>query len=151
MLSRKIPHPDPKENEHLIIELKRPTVEIGLKETTQIKQYAAAIASDERFKDTKTRWVFWAVSNKISDEVRLEINQRDRPSGLLMDNSERSLKIWVKTWGQLIDECKARLRLFQKELNYQADEDSALEYLHKVHDKYLPKIISEVKESEVPR
>lgn len=141
MLSRIVPQSRPDQNEHLIVELKRPNVAIGSAEATQIKEYATAIVLDDRFRDTNTRWEFWAVSNEISETVRLEANQAGRPTGLLLDLEQYRLKIWVKTWGQIIDGCRARLRFFQERLNYAADENSGLEYLKRVHEKYLPKEI----------
>lgn len=139
MLSRIVPQPHQDQNEHLIVELKRPKVPIGSAEAQQVKDYATAIVRDDRFRDTNTRWEFWAVSSEISDSVRLEATQAGRPLGLLLHVEEYRLKIWVKTWGQIIEACRARLRFFQERLNYVADEGSGLEYLHRVHEKYLPK------------
>jgi len=139
MLSKVIPQPDAKKNHHLIIELKRPKVSIGNGETSQLKDYAIAIATDDRFRDTDTRWDFWAVSNDLAASVRLEANQNGRPQGLLLDNPEYRIRIWVKTWGQVIESCRSRLKLFQEKLNYASDENSGLEYLQKVHNQYLPK------------
>jgi hypothetical protein len=141
MLSRSIPQPKPEKRAHLIVELKRPKAKIDNNALTQLKGYAFAIASDERFKDTTTRWDFWAVSNEMSETVRREATQRDRPEGLIYEQPDGAIKILVKTWGQLIDECKARLRFFQEKLQYQTDEDSALEYLRRTHEKYLPKVL----------
>lgn len=143
MLSRVVPQPHQDQNEHLIVELKRPRVPIGSSEAQQVKDYATAIVRDDRFRDTNTRWEFWVVSGEISDSVRLEATQSGRPPGLLWHVEEYRLKIWVKTWGQIIEACRARLRFFQERLNYVADEGSGLEYLHRVHEKYLPKAVLE--------
>lgn len=140
MLSRIVPQPRAEEREHLIVELKRPSQKIDSKVASQIKSYAFAVADDERFKDTKTRWVFWAISNDVSDSVKREANQRNRPRDLLYEDDEERIYIWVKTWGQLIESCRARLEFFQKELNYNAENESALSYLRKMHNKYLPPI-----------
>lgn len=139
MLSRKVPQAKPDRREHLIIELKRPKVPIDDRASLQIRQYAFAIAGDERFKGTNTGWVFWAISNNISDSVEREVNQRDRPEGLLFEDREGSVRIWVKTWSQILEDCRSRLRFFEQALRYTADENSALDYLRKMHEKYLPK------------
>jgi hypothetical protein len=146
MLSRIIPQPRAEEREHLIVELKRPAQKIDSEVASQIRSYAFAVADDERFKDTKTRWVFWAISNDISGSVRREANQRNRPRDLLYEDEEERIFIWVKTWGQLIESCRARLEFFQKELNYNVENESALSYLRKMHNKYLPPIfVDEIK------
>lgn len=139
MLSRLVPQARADQREHLIVELKRPTVQIGSSEAAQIKDYATAIVKDERFRDTETRWEFWVVSNQVEEAVSLEANQKGRPAGLLWDLEIYRLRIWVKTWGQIIEACRGRLRFFQERLNYVADEDSGLAYLRRVHEKYLPK------------
>jgi hypothetical protein len=141
MLSRVVPQQRQDQNEHLIVELKRPKVPIGSSEATQVKDYATAIVRDDRFRDTNTRWEFWAVSTDVSESVRLEANQAGRAAGLLWHVEDYRLKIWVKTWGQIIEGCRARLRFFQERLNYVADEGSGLEYLQRVHEKYLPKAL----------
>ncbi len=146
MLSRMVPQPHQEQNEHLVIELKRPKVAIGSAEAQQVKDYATAIVRDDRFRDTNTRWEFWAVSSEISDSVRLEVTQAGRPQGLLWHVEDYRLKIWVRTWGQIIDTCKARLRFFQERLNYVADESSGLDYLYRIHEKYLPREIIDKRE-----
>lgn len=143
MLSRSIPQHRAEEREHLIVELKRPAKKVDSGVTTQIESYAFAVAGDERFRDTRTKWVFWAISNEMSDSVRRKANQKNRPNGLLFEDNEEQITIWVKTWGQLIDSCRARLEFFQKELNYSAENDSAISYLKRMHEKLLPPYFSE--------
>jgi hypothetical protein len=138
MLSRVIPQPHPEEHEHLIVELKRPRQNVDDDVANQIRKYAFAVAEDERFRDTKTRWNFVALSNDISTSVRRQSNQRGKPQGLLHDDAELNISIWVKTWAQIIEEARARLHFFQKELAYRANNDSAIDYLKRTHDKYLP-------------
>jgi hypothetical protein len=81
MLSRVVPQPRAEEREHLVVELKRPNQRIDSDAASQIRSYAFAVAEDERFKDTKTRWVFWAVSNDVTASVRREARQSNRPEG----------------------------------------------------------------------
>jgi hypothetical protein len=139
MLSRTIPQPRADEREHLVVELKRPKQDIDSTVATQIESYALAVAADERFRDTKTRWIFWAVSNDISETVRKKAKQRNRPEGILYDDDEGRITVWVRSWGQIIQDCRARLEFFRQQLEYSADKDSALTYLRKTHERYLPK------------
>lgn len=137
MFSRNIQLAGSEEREHLIVELKKPDVKIDSKAATQIKSYAFAVAEDERFRDTKTKWVFWAVSSDIDPFVRREINQKDRARGILFQDDELRITIWVKTWSQIINECKSRLRFFAEKLNYSPDRDSSLAHLKTTYHKYL--------------
>ena len=141
MLSRRVPLPNATEREHLVVELKRPSVKIDDKAVSQVESYAFAVADDERFKDTTTRWVFWAVSNDITDSVRKRARQAKRPEGLLFDDADGRIFIWVKTWGQILQDCRGRLQFFEEQLQYRPNAESALEYLRKTHERYLPKAL----------
>lgn len=139
MLSRSIPQPRADEREHLVVELKRPLQAINAKVATQVESYAFAVAQDERFRDTSTRWVFWAVSNEMDDHVRRRARQKDRPQGLIHQDEESRITVWAKTWSQVLQQCRARLEFFRGALEYTVDRDRSLEYLRKTHEKYLPK------------
>lgn len=143
MLARSVPQPRAEEHEHLVVELKRPSRLIDAEVLAQVKSYAIAVAQDERFNDTKTRWVFWAISNEMTDEARREARQRGRPEGLVYDDEELRITVWSKTWGQLLQECKARLNFFKQRLDYEADRTSALSYLKKAHEKYIPPCVKQ--------
>ena len=136
MFSRNLAH-GIDEREHLVVELKRPNVKIDSNALTQIESYAFAVAEDERFRDVNTRWVFWAVSNDMDDFARRKASQANRPRGLIHDDDQHRISIWVKTWGQLINECKSRMRFFQDKLNYTPDRDSSLAHLEHTYPKYI--------------
>ncbi|HEX3720706.1 MAG TPA: hypothetical protein VH595_22375 [Verrucomicrobiae bacterium] len=125
MLARSVPQPRANEREHLVVELKRPAKKICTLILGQVKNYAIAVARDERFRDTKTKWIFWAVSNEMTEEARRESRQRRRPEGLVFDDEELRITVWAKTWGQIINDCKGRLNFFKEKLDYEANHDSA--------------------------
>lgn len=141
LLARTVPQPRAEEREHLVVELKRPSKKIDATVLAQVESYAIAVAQDERFRDTKTKWVFWAVSNEMTDEARRKAKQRDRIEGVVFDDAELNITVWAKTWGQLIQDCKGRLQFFKKHLDYEADRESAKDYLQKAHEKYLPTVV----------
>jgi hypothetical protein len=88
MLSRLIKQPKAECREHLVIELKRPIQPIDDTVAHQIRSYAYAVADDERFRDTKTNWVFWAISNEITGAIRKQSTQRGREEGILDEDSD---------------------------------------------------------------
>ena len=102
------------EREHLVVELKRPNVRIDSDALTQVKSYAFAVAEDERFRDVNSRWVFWAVSGEMDTVARREASQANRPRGLVYDDDQLRISIWVKTWGQLVNECKSRMQFVEE-------------------------------------
>jgi hypothetical protein len=132
MLSRKIQVSTGK-FEHLVVELKRPTVQIDAGVLDQVDRYANAIANDERFKHTNTKWVFWAVSNDIESRTLA----KDKGGGLIYEYDPR-FTVWMKPWGSIIAECRARLEFFKKQLAYNASIDSGIAYLQRMHAEYIP-------------
>jgi hypothetical protein len=143
MLSRRIPQTKQEDREHLVIELKRPSRTLNSEAIAQIEKYAFAVAEDERFKDANTRWVFWLVSNNMDDFARRKVTrQANRPDGVLHQAEDKRLTIWVKTWGQVIESCKARLRFYEERLSYMATHDTGLDYLRRTHAKYLPEEVA---------
>lgn len=141
MLARSIPLPRADEREYLVVELKRPSKRICTTVLGQVEDYAMAVAKDERFRDTKTKWIFWAVSNDMTDEARRKARQRGRPDGLVFDDPELNITVWAKSWGNVIQDCRGRLNFFKEKLNYEADRFSATQYLLKTHEKYIPSCI----------
>jgi hypothetical protein len=142
MLSRSIPQSRADEREHLIVELKRPKKVIDSGVYDQIESYAMAVAADERFRDTKTRWIFWAVSDDIAPNIRVRARQPNKPEGLVLEVPDAHLTVWVKSWGQALESCRGRLEFFQRNLEYVADDESAIALLRKLYSKYLPSAIS---------
>ena len=138
LLARSIPQPHPDEREYLVVELKRPKKKIDLEVISQIKRYANAVTKDERFHDTKTRWVFMTVSNQMTDDAHLDANAPDRPKGVV-GFLPNGISIWAKSWGQIIQDAKGRLEFFKQSLEYEADSESARSYLRRAHEKYLPR------------
>ena len=127
--------------EHLVVELKRPNVKLGSDELTQIERYALAVTKDPRFDKTDVEWDFLLIGNKWDDFAEQRANQTGKPQGLISESE--GVRVWVKTWGQLIAENEHRLKFVQESLEYAPTRDKALEYLRKTHSKYLPPPLQE--------
>lgn len=141
MLSRSIPSSQPEQLEHLVIELKAPKVDIDQKAVTQLEGYANAVATDERFRLVDARWSFWIVSNDLApyalQRLRGAASAKFR-RGLFHDAEEPPIiRMWMKTWGQLTTEARARLTVFQKELNFSLDRNDSLQFLQETYAKIL--------------
>lgn len=140
------------EYDYLVVELKRPSQKIDSDVITQIKKYANAVANDERFRDVPTRWTFVAVSNDFDSYAKSEATQRDRPKGLVHDNAEQNIRVWIKSWGEIINDAKARLHFLSKQLSYEADQDSAKAYLNQAHSKFIPlNMLNEIDDNDGSR
>lgn len=142
MFSRCIIQPGVAKREHLIVELKRPSVRIGNKEATQIESYAQAIAEDEQFKGTDTRWVMWVVSSEIDKSIVRRASQHGRPAGILYQPDDLPITVWVKTWGQIIEEAAARMRFFEERLGYTPDRDASIKHLRTTYAKHVGELFA---------
>jgi hypothetical protein len=129
--------------EHMVVELKAPSVKIGADAVTQAKKYAIAVLADERFHSVKgIRWHFWLVSNDYDDYARNEIDTGPDPERRLIMRGP-NVAVGIKTWGELIEENRARLQFFQEHLQHTADESAAIRYLQEKHSKFLEGVIVE--------
>jgi hypothetical protein len=137
MLSRSVPQNHADEREHLVVELKRPSVKVGAEEITQIEKYAYTVAEDERFRHLHTKWSFWVVSNDLDAFAKVKARQKDKPRGLVSETEDGRVKVWVKTWSEILTEGKARMRFVQDHLQANVDKESSLKYLKQTYEKYL--------------
>jgi len=130
-------------NRHLVVELKAPKVVAGQKELAQIKAYAKAMAKDPRYASSTTEWDFWLVTGEIDEDVRQEANQRGRERGLVFEPDlpeapGAKVRVWVRDWGQIIDDARRRLDYFQKSLQHDPSLDDARDYLRRNHGDVIP-------------
>ncbi len=130
-------------NRHLVIELKAPKVVAGETELRQIKSYAKAVAADPRFASSATAWDFWLITAELDDDVQQETNQKDRPRGLafepaLPSQPDTKVRVWVRTWSDIIEEAKRRLSYFQNGLNHDPSLAHVREYLTRQHGDVVP-------------
>src|SRR3546814_13177142 len=92
-----------------------------------------AVSRDERFHTVKgVRWHFWIVSNSYDDFARSDIEGGPDPARQLIHRKD-NISVGIKTWGELIEENRARLQFFQENLQHSADESAAIRYLHERH------------------
>jgi hypothetical protein len=148
MLSRSVPQNHSDEREHLVVELKRPSVKIGENELNQIESYAFTVAADERFSSLKTRWSFWVISNDLDGFAKQKTRTLNNPRGRVFISEDGNIEVWAKTWAEVIAECKSRLRFVEDHLRANVDRDNALAYLQQTHAKYLAGVIEENTESD---
>ncbi len=127
---------------NLVIELKRPTQSINLAVIQQVKQYAYAIAEDERFAQVPTEWTFWALSNDLSKDALRDSTASDRPQGMIINNRVEAKPIFIRgytrTWAQVIDSCERRLKLFMKKLEYSPSLETGRAFLAERFSDIVP-------------
>jgi len=138
LMLHKTVQPRTGEYDYLVVELKRPSKKIDSDVLTQIEKYAIAVAGDERFRGVPAKWTFLAVSNQMDDFAKRKASQRDRPKGMVFNDEDLNITVWVRDWADIINSARARLSFINEQLSYEVNRDSAQKYLNKTHAKFIP-------------
>jgi len=126
------------ERDYLVVELKRPSKKIDDEVITQVKKYASAVASDERFNGVPARWKFVAISNEMNDFAKNDANQLGKPKNQVWISPDGNVTVWVREWAEVINTARARLDFINKSLEFEADRESSSKRLHDVYEKFIP-------------
>lgn len=121
--------------EHLVIELKRPSIKLGQKEINQIETYAYAIEADERFDKEHVKWTFILVGTELDEFAKRKCDVKDREFGHIFSGH---VNIYVKRWASVIQQAKWRYEFFRSQLSYDATVDDGIKFLHRKHKDRLP-------------
>ncbi|MGB3467669.1 MAG: ATP-binding protein, partial [Cyclobacteriaceae bacterium] len=138
-LWRQFPQGIPGHKTNLIIELKKPRVDAGPTELSQIKLYASRVSKDRRFPKEKTKWKFLLVTKDIKADIEYELEQTDRRYGHVI--ASELVDVHVLTWGHIINEARTRFEYIKERLNLNLmDNEKNLDYLKTKYREYLPKV-----------
>lgn len=129
------------ERHHLVVELKRPSTVLTMTEFGQINSYAQAVVEADRFRDTAVTWDFWLVGNNLDEGLRQLAHQHDRMPGCAL--LQPRFRIWVRTWGEIIEDCQERLRFYGEQLEYQSSTEHAMDYLVREHADAVGQLVAD--------
>jgi hypothetical protein len=132
--------PESERTRHLVVELKRP-MRLTMTEFGQINNYASAITGHPEVLGTPHDWDFWLVGTEIDDAVRNQYSDPARP-GLTTNNPR--YRIWVMTWGQLLDQAERRVQAFRAALELISTDQTSRDYLQRKHAQFIPLMATEV-------
>ena len=141
MLSKAIKGYKVNENKHLVVELKAPKVSVGLAEIGQIEEYALAVMNDERFRAINATWTFWVISDDYDDYAKMRMS--DDGTGRIDNKKNGNFSIYVKTWAQILEDNRVRLKFFQDRLEYTAKKADAMKFLNDHYAKFLQGVIDD--------
>lgn len=133
--------------EHLVIELKRPSVKIGAEEITQIQKYGISVANDTRFDKAQTNWKFVLVGKELDDYAEAMCKSNDRAFGHLKSGNP---SIHLTTWSAIIRDARWRYSFFKSELDAELTDDDGLHYLREKHSEYFAEDWSVPKKPKSP-
>jgi hypothetical protein len=128
-----------KRRDHVVIELKRPTVHINAEGLFQANKYAVSVKNDPRFEKIKASWEFWIIGDTITDDAQ---NLLDEDGVFGATNKGDNLPIRAVTWAQVIENAKHRLKFVEAALEIESDTADGIAYLRENYPEYLPATIS---------
>jgi hypothetical protein len=83
-------------------------------------------------------WNFWVISDTLDKYTEHLV--RDE-TGMIL--SKPNVNIYAKTWAQVLDENRARLKFFQDHLNVRVDREASLQYLQERYATHLEGVFEE--------
>ena len=112
---------------NVIVELKRPSVNLGSNEMLQVDMYRNIILNEPQFNSNVAKWDFILVGNKFDSYIEGQIkNSKHHGEKSLVYNVE-NFKIYVKTWSGIFDEFEIAHEFLYEKLN--TDKDKLIEKL----------------------
>lgn len=109
--------------ENIVVELKRPNVDLGEVEVSQVKTYMGLIYSEDQFNSPDAQWTFVLVGNKFDKtgyiERELKSNQAWGRKNLIqhVDDQGQHYDIYVRSWSSIFDDFELRHKFLLDKLN----------------------------------
>ena len=125
--------------EHLVIELKRPTYTLTMKEVNQIWDYAVTIAKNALFDKDTTKWHFILLGQDFDDNVTEVLKNNTVGDGNYYNAD--NISISVLKWSKVIQDNKLKYEFLRGKLNHELSDDPnfAMDYLMTKHADLFPK------------
>ena len=124
--------------DHLVIELKRPSVKGGQDEIGQIQKYAFTVQKDPRFDKEKTRWTFVLVVNDVDEMGDQLCTQTDREYGHVTQRDNLNVFVWK--WSRVLQDCQWRHEFYRKQLDLELQEGDGRAFVEQKHAHLLPEV-----------
>lgn len=94
--------------EHIIVELKRPSVNVGIEQYRQIEDYFRLIKKEPRFSSSTRKWCFYVVSSVVDDEIKDRYKSFKNYNKRYLVYKEDSYEIYAMTWDDVFQEFKLK-------------------------------------------
>lgn len=117
--------------QHLIVELKRPSVTLSAAEITQLEEYAYEISNDSRFHGQTVSWDFVLIGTKMSAFAQDKAEKLER-------QADRSFRLRVTTWDRLLRARRHQMKFVERALADATSGSHGLDELRRIHADRLP-------------
>lgn len=127
--------------QHLVVEIKRPSVKITTTHIDrQVERYASEIVKNPVFtqQEGRHRFTFVIVSADVADAVReLRYQQGEEPGLVSRPNLPHATEIWALRWSDLIERRREELSFLRDKIELTAEPED-LTYLRTTVGQHLP-------------
>ncbi len=122
---------------NLVIELKKPSVDAGMNEYSQIQNYANIVSGDQRFPKDKTKWRFILATRDIKREFEPQLTQENREYGHVFASNH--FDVFVLPWGRIINDARTKYQYLKDKLDFKIqNNEDGLNFLRSKYKEYLP-------------
>ena len=90
--------------ENIIVELKRPSVTIGIKQYRQIEDYLRLIKNEPQFSSQSRLWKFYVVSAAIDDDIKSKYESFKSQNKRYLVYFEGNYEIYALSWDDVFQE-----------------------------------------------
>lgn len=111
--------------DQIIVELKRPNVNIGTTQYRQIEDYFAIIKKEDKFSSPTRIWHFYVVSSKIEEDVKAKYKAFEHFNKRYLVYKEDNYEIYAMAWDDVFQDFKLRNQYILGKLNFDAEQIKA--------------------------
>ena len=88
-------------DENLIVELKKPTIEIGKEQLRQIEDYLEIIITEPQFNSQKRTWKFFIIGKSVDDYVKSQYESEKVKGKRFLVKSVQNYEIYAYSWDDI--------------------------------------------------
>lgn len=107
--------------ENIIVELKRPSVDIGVEQVRQIEDYMEIIRTDDAFNSQKRKWKFMIIGNNVDEYVKGQYESMKEKNRRFLIKSAYNYEIYAYSWDDIFQLFEIRHSFLADNLNFNKD------------------------------
>lgn len=104
--------------ENIIVELKRPSVNIGIEQHRQVEDYLRLIKKEARFNSESRLWKFYVVSKDVEQDVKDKHESFKHLGKRYLSYQEKNFEIYSMSWDDIFQEFSYRHEYILGNLNF---------------------------------
>jgi hypothetical protein len=146
-LVKSLPESEDKQT-NIIVEIKRPSVTLGLNEYRQIEEYALTISEEPSCNGTNMFWEFYLIGDNYDQRILSKIegqqNHGEKNKGLVLNQNNGRIKIYIRKWSEILHvELEHKMKYLKERLQISKSVADSKMDPQKIVDKYIPSKITD--------